>query len=82
MATRKYLVVVEEGQTGCSECPIAKIADCYINQESLQICDKFDLATMRIKEYNVPDCYDMQCKARIPEFKIELEDKIELEEEK
>lgn len=50
MATKKFIIEVEEGQTGCSECPIAKIADCLINQEALQICDKFDLATMKIKE--------------------------------
>lgn len=56
MATKKFIIEVEEGRTGCSECPLAKIADCYLYQEVLQICDNYDLTTIKIKELEEEKC--------------------------
>jgi hypothetical protein len=86
---KKFIIEVEEGKTRCDKtCPLKENGECSDidgNMDSLipfVDCNKYNLATMKIKEYNEPNCYNLQCKARIPEFKIELEDKIELEEEK
>ena len=69
MATKKFIIEVEEGHTECKDCPFrvtSKMCDAFE-------CNRINLATIRIKEYNVPDCYDLQCEARKPKLNIELE---------
>lgn len=59
MATKKFIIEVEEGSTKCDySCPLmqanGKCADLYENVESVipfLRCREYNLATMRIKEY-------------------------------
>ena len=45
MATKKFVIEVEEGATNCSKCPFANCCSkCTID------CNYVDLATMKIKE--------------------------------
>ena len=49
MATKKFIIEVEEGETQCDKCPIM---DCTVVLEGGAInCDKWNLVTMKIKEY-------------------------------
>ena len=53
MATKKFIIEVEEGQTHCDDCPIEIAGHCSrfkISRLGLD-CDEFNLATMKIKEY-------------------------------
>lgn len=51
MATKKYLVEVEEGRTECDQCP-----DFFLCGGFGPIhCNDFNLATMKIKEYEDKD---------------------------
>ena len=49
MATKKFIIEVEEGYTSCEDgkCPIYGCYDC--NQMAIN-CDHYNLATMKIKE--------------------------------
>lgn len=53
MATKKFIIEVEEGDTSCRECPI--IADCdepgMCGCTRLVNCCDYNLATIKIKEY-------------------------------
>ena len=69
MATKKFIIEVEEGKTKCGECPI--YIKCYRANLSELDCNKYNLATMKITEYNEPTCYDMQCLGRNPHKKEE-----------
>ena len=56
MATKKFIIEVEEGRTMCKDCPFneyrcSKLG--YIDAE--MDCLKYDLATMKIKEYEDKD---------------------------
>lgn len=51
MATKKFLIEVEEGRTRCDECPEGIACG---GLSSLHCCD-YNLATMKIKEYE-EDC--------------------------
>lgn len=46
MATKKFIIEVEEGFTICPKCPMSGIGCQYID------CHKYNLATMKIKEYD------------------------------
>ena len=46
MATKKFIIEVEEGETRCPKCPMSGIGCQYID------CHKYDLATMKVKEYD------------------------------
>lgn len=57
MATKKFLLEVEEGQTHCDDCPIEIAGHCSrfkISRLGLD-CDEFNFATMKIKEYEDTD---------------------------
>ena len=47
MATKKFLLEVEEGRTHCDDCPIFN--DCQFGLLGIR-CDVHDFATMKIKE--------------------------------
>lgn len=50
MATKKFIIEVEEGDTRCKDCPL-NMGYCYETQLFLDIrCVKFNLATMKITE--------------------------------
>ena len=50
MATKKFIIEVEEGETRCNEfCPVVGCEGCIGGFEPL-CCDEYNLATMRIKE--------------------------------
>lgn len=52
MATKKFIIEVEEGNTPCidGECPIyGSFYGCYGCPTDIN-CDKYNLATMKIKE--------------------------------
>ena len=52
MATKKFIIEVEEGITKCDECPVAELDDyerCLV--KDLIKCLDYNLATMKIKEY-------------------------------
>ena len=54
MATKKFLLEVEEGNTECRKCPFHLISDC-IDVAKMFItngatCHHLNLATMRVKE--------------------------------
>jgi hypothetical protein len=50
MATKKFIIEVEEGETGCFDCPFhdSEHAGCG---GGIIDCSKYNLATMKIKEY-------------------------------
>lgn len=53
MATKKFLIEVEEGMTLCKDCPY-KIENAACNcpfRMKVSQCRKYNLATMKIKEY-------------------------------
>ena len=52
MATKKFIIEVEEGYTLCSNCPIECDGKCVIDkfEETGLDCDILDLATMKITE--------------------------------
>lgn len=49
MATKKFIIEVEEGYTVCQKCPMK---DCRVTTEigGPINCDQYNLATMKIKE--------------------------------
>ena len=55
MATKKFIIEVEEGNTECNICPYALkdsnglLVNCIGTKHSH--CTKYNLATMKIKEY-------------------------------
>ena len=54
MATKKFIIEVEEGNTECSECPFRqndKMCEEFgwCSEKEFN-CDKYNLATMKIKE--------------------------------
>lgn len=53
MATRKFLIEVEEGRTECDNCFAKEYGICVYPYwlHSVIDCDKYNLATMKIKEY-------------------------------
>ena len=53
MATKKFLLEVEEGRTHCNCCPIGDALNCSrFKFSSLGLdCDEYNLATMKIREY-------------------------------
>ena len=52
MATRKFIIEVEEGITECKKCPFNEAPDCNGTNwiERAIGCTNYDLATMKIKE--------------------------------
>ena len=75
MATKKFIIEVEEGKTRCSNCFANDFGNCAIPlrlHKSLD-CDKYNLATIKIIEYNESTCYDLQCLSRNPNKPIEYE---------
>lgn len=74
MATKKFIIEVEEGKTiSCEKCPFSMpFGMCNGSPVPLN-CLKLDLATMKITEYNEPTCYDLQCLGRNPNKLIEYE---------
>lgn len=51
MATKKFIIEVEEGWTNCDKCPVAELDDydrCLV--KDLIKCLDYNLATMKIKE--------------------------------
>ena len=58
MATKKFIIEVEEGMTKCNECPFTHCKYiCQYDKDGRVIvdCDQHDLATMKIKEYEDKD---------------------------
>lgn len=55
MATKKFIIEVEEGETECLECPFAirtlggSTVDCFMGCKDVG-CEKYNLATMKILE--------------------------------
>lgn len=49
MATKKFILEVEEGRTMCHKCPFQTI-DCTEEIYNVLDCGNYNLATMRIKE--------------------------------
>lgn len=49
MATKKFLLEVEEGRSLCPQCPLKDI-DCSVMMYNILDCSKYNLATMKIKE--------------------------------
>ena len=48
MATKKFLLEVEDGHTECKDCPFRVTSNkCYMLE-----CNRINLATMKIKEYD------------------------------
>lgn len=54
MAIKKFIIEVEEGRTGCPQCPLQHI-ECYAEMYDILDCSKYNLATMKIKEYEDND---------------------------
>ena len=52
MATKKFIIEVEEGHTLCDECPFnGRETCCYpYLLDKVMGCEKYNLATMKIKE--------------------------------
>lgn len=61
---------MEEGETQCEDCPFD---GCKCKADLIPDCDKYNLATMKIKEYNEPNCYNLQCLDRNPNKELEEE---------
>ena len=51
MATKKFIIEVEEGRTDCELCPFS-VSKCGIAALDVLDCRVFNLATMKITEYN------------------------------
>ena len=53
MATKKFLIEVEEGITECKNCPFNEAPDCNGTNwiERFIGCSKYDFATMKITEH-------------------------------
>ena len=69
MATRKFIIEVEEGKTYCDYCPLVNcnyICKYVTDGRVIIDCDDYNLATMKITEYNEPTCYNLQCLGRNP----------------
>jgi hypothetical protein len=66
MATKKFIIEVDEGRTECEMCPYMSIKGLGCSSVQVLNCTMYNLATMRIKEYNEPNCYNLHCEARIP----------------
>ena len=59
MATKKFLIEVEEGISKCSTCPLGKMdVGCYYLLEILfnSTCNHLNLATMKIRELEESQC--------------------------
>lgn len=54
MATKKFIIEVEEEKTGCSECPFDYMKCVRESLDDLDCCE-YDLTTMKIKEYEDKD---------------------------
>ena len=50
MAIRKFIIEVEEGRTMCHKCPFQTV-DCTEEIYQVLDCGNYNLATMKIKEY-------------------------------
>lgn len=54
MATKKFVIEVDEGESNCRECPFYLISDCVKVVKMLipkgAVCWELNLATMKIKE--------------------------------
>lgn len=53
MATKEFIIEVEEGKTNCDECPFKNCKYmCFYGKNGMVIvdCDQYNLATMKIKE--------------------------------
>ena len=58
MATKKFIIEVEEGNTQCNECPFTSCKYiCVYGKDGRVIvdCDQHNLATMKITEYDDND---------------------------
>lgn len=53
MATRKFIIEVEEGNTKCDDCPYEYKETCNYPYKLYRVmsCENYNLATMKIKEY-------------------------------
>lgn len=49
MATRKFIIEMEEGKTMCHQCPLQYV-DCFAEMYDILDCSKYNLTTMKIKE--------------------------------
>ena len=49
MATKKFIIEVEEGWIKCSECPFRE-ADCTGEIYNVLDCSRYNLSTIKIKE--------------------------------
>ena len=49
MATKKFIIEVERGKTKCKECPFQHRYSFPMFELDID-CDKYNLATMKIKE--------------------------------
>lgn len=50
MATKKFIIEVEEGRTKCENCPLGEYGYCMVIHIDRYDCYKYNLATMKIKE--------------------------------
>ena len=75
MATKKFIIEVEEVATVCRFYAFSKSKYCSEVTELINHidCDKYSLTTIKIKEYNEPTCYNLQCLGRKPNKLIENE---------
>ena len=55
MATKKFIIEVEEGKTMCHKCPFQSV-DCTEEMYDILDCGKNNLATMKIKELEESQC--------------------------
>ena len=52
MATKKFIIEVDEGYTNCEKCPLVNLegfGECWVTD--LVQCNEYNLATIKIKEY-------------------------------
>ena len=51
MATKKFIIEIENGITKCKDCEFCDVANCpvFYSDEILD-CNKYNLATMKIKK--------------------------------
>ena len=57
MATKKFIIEVEEGRTKCEECPFYVFFPPMCNGAPIGLeCGRINLATMRIKEMEDSQC--------------------------
>ena len=55
MATKKFIIEVEEGKTECIYCPLQRYLDPTCQGINDISCKKYKLSTMKIKEYEDKD---------------------------